>query len=77
MWAEVRRQRSAEPRVAQAEERVEVGGNLARVPGGSAHRQSPRRQWLHPWGTDTNSQVYVLRLDAATAGIVPLAGEAE
>jgi len=30
----------------------------------------PRRRLL--WGTDTNSQVYVLRLDAASAGVKPL-----
>lgn len=32
---------------------------------------NPRRRLL--WGTDTNSQVYVLRLDAASAGIAPMA----
>ena len=30
----------------------------------------PRRRLL--WGTDTNSQVYVLKLDARSAGIAPL-----
>ena len=37
--------------------------------------RDPRRGLL--WGTDTDSQVYVLRLDAAAAGIAPLAREAE